>query len=165
MKCSPLIILILISSYTILLKKEVFAAYMNFLTKVRKIYLCIYRIRLKSLNESTDISALAKEVVERCKLIHISKLPEVEQLLYYLQNRKETAKGCFSIYRRFWVFFAIVILLAICVDIFRVIIALSIAHCIPSALTKDGVLFFIAYVAIKHSDLCILKSEFRLTLN
>jgi len=51
------------------------------------------RIRLKSLNESTDISALAKEVVEKCKLIHISKLPEVEQLLYYLQNRKETAKG------------------------------------------------------------------------
>ncbi|XP_076806498.1 kinesin-associated protein 3-like isoform X2 [Clavelina lepadiformis] len=50
-------------------------------------------IRLRSLNEKTDISALAREVVERCKLIHISKLPEVEQLLYYLQNRKETAKG------------------------------------------------------------------------
>ena len=45
-------------------------------------------IRLKTLNPSTDISALAQEVVSRCKLIHPSKLPEVEQLLFYLQNRK-----------------------------------------------------------------------------
>eukprot|EP00794_Sanderia_malayensis_P016189 gene16189-17816_t len=44
-------------------------------------------IRLKSLNANTDISALANEVVEMCKLIHPSKLPEVEQLLYYLQKR------------------------------------------------------------------------------
>lgn len=44
-------------------------------------------IRLKSLNSTTDIAALADEVVEKCKLIHVSKLPEVEQLLYYLQNR------------------------------------------------------------------------------
>ncbi len=32
---------------------------------------------------------MAKEVIEKCKLIHPSKLVEVEQLLYYLQNRKE----------------------------------------------------------------------------
>jgi len=31
----------------------------------------------------------ANEVITKCKLIHPSKLPEVEQLLYYLQNRKE----------------------------------------------------------------------------
>merc|ERR1711962_604756 len=31
----------------------------------------------------------AQEVITKCKLIHPSKLPEVEQLLYYLQNRKE----------------------------------------------------------------------------
>ena len=43
---------------------------------------CQKIIRLKSLNSQTDITALAK-------LIHASKLPEVEQLLYYLQNRKE----------------------------------------------------------------------------
>ena len=43
--------------------------------------------RLKSLNVSTDISSLANEVIAKCKLIHPSKLPEVEQLLYYLQNR------------------------------------------------------------------------------
>ena len=43
----------------------------------------------QSLNSSTDISALAKEIINKCKLIHPSKVPEVEQLLYYLQNRKE----------------------------------------------------------------------------
>ncbi len=48
------------------------------------------RIRLKSLGPSTDIRALAKEVVNRCKLIHPTKLLEVEQLLFYLQNRRDT---------------------------------------------------------------------------
>ena len=46
---------------------------------------------MKSLNPNSDLSALAKEIIDKCKLIHPSKLPEVEQLLYYLQNRKETA--------------------------------------------------------------------------
>lgn len=59
---------------------------------------CQKIIRLKSLNAQTDITALAKEVINKCKLIHPSKLPEVEQLLYYLQKRKDsetrkTAKG------------------------------------------------------------------------
>lgn len=44
-------------------------------------------IKLTSLNPNTDIAALANEIVEKCKLIHPSKLPEVEQLLYYLQKR------------------------------------------------------------------------------
>ena len=42
---------------------------------------------MTSLNPNTDIAALANEIVEKCKLIHPSKLPEVEQLLYYLQKR------------------------------------------------------------------------------
>ena len=46
-------------------------------------------IRLKHLNADSNINFLAKEIVQRCKLIPPSKLPEVEQLLYYLQNRKE----------------------------------------------------------------------------
>nr|XP_039269792.1 kinesin-associated protein 3-like isoform X2 [Styela clava] len=52
-------------------------------------------IRLRSLNSTTDIAALAEEVIEKCKLIHVSKLPEVEQLLYYLQKRpgKEKTSG------------------------------------------------------------------------
>ena len=51
------------------------------------------RIRLQSLNATTNIAKLASEVIEKCKLIHPTKLPEVEQLLYYLQNRKDTGAG------------------------------------------------------------------------
>ncbi|KAI4810175.1 hypothetical protein KUCAC02_019016 [Chaenocephalus aceratus] len=47
-------------------------------------------IRVKSLSPSTDVGALAKKVVEECKLIPASRLPQVEQLLYYLQNRKSS---------------------------------------------------------------------------
>lgn len=32
---------------------------------------------------------MAKEIVKKCTLIHPSKIGEVEQLLYYLQNRRE----------------------------------------------------------------------------
>uniref|UniRef100_A0A673WT42 Kinesin-associated protein 3b n=1 Tax=Salmo trutta TaxID=8032 RepID=A0A673WT42_SALTR len=52
---------------------------------------CQKIIRLKSLNMNTDIAALARKVVEECKLIHPSKLSEVEQLLFYLQNRKKAS--------------------------------------------------------------------------
>uniref|UniRef100_A0A672SWK9 Kinesin-associated protein 3b n=1 Tax=Sinocyclocheilus grahami TaxID=75366 RepID=A0A672SWK9_SINGR len=51
-------------------------------------------IRLRSLNASTDISALARKVVEECKVIHPSKLAEVEHLLLYLQNRKKPSSKC-----------------------------------------------------------------------
>uniref|UniRef100_A0A4W3JDF8 Kinesin-associated protein 3a n=1 Tax=Callorhinchus milii TaxID=7868 RepID=A0A4W3JDF8_CALMI len=54
---------------------------------------CQKIIRLKSLNSNTDIGSLARKVVEECKLIHPSKLAEVEQLLYYLQNRRESPPG------------------------------------------------------------------------
>lgn len=47
---------------------------------------------MKGLGPSTDIRSLAKEVVNRCKLIHPSKLAEVEQLLHYLQSRRETSE-------------------------------------------------------------------------
>ncbi|TDH06343.1 hypothetical protein EPR50_G00131050 [Perca flavescens] len=47
-------------------------------------------IRVKSLSPSTDVGALARKVVEECKLIPSSRLPQVEQLLYYLQNRKSS---------------------------------------------------------------------------
>nr|XP_046246978.1 kinesin-associated protein 3a isoform X2 [Scatophagus argus] len=51
---------------------------------------CQKMIRLKSLNAHTDTSSLARKVVEECRLIHPSKLREVEQLLFYLQNRKQS---------------------------------------------------------------------------
>ncbi|KAM9469369.1 kinesin-associated protein 3-like isoform 1-T1 [Clarias gariepinus] len=50
---------------------------------------CQKVIRLKSLNASTDVSSLARKVVDECKLIHPSKVAEVEHLLFYLQNRKK----------------------------------------------------------------------------
>ncbi|XP_078263695.1 kinesin-associated protein 3a isoform X2 [Rhinoraja longicauda] len=54
---------------------------------------CQKIIRLKSLNANTDIASLARKVVEECKLIHPCKLAEVEQLIYYLQNRRESPPG------------------------------------------------------------------------
>ncbi|XP_076247106.1 kinesin associated protein 3 isoform X3 [Calliopsis andreniformis] len=56
---------------------------------------CQKIIRLKSLNADTNVSLLAKEVIEKCSLIHESKLREVEQLIYYLQNRR-TNESCTS---------------------------------------------------------------------
>uniref|UniRef100_A0A671PGB4 Kinesin-associated protein 3-like n=1 Tax=Sinocyclocheilus anshuiensis TaxID=1608454 RepID=A0A671PGB4_9TELE len=52
---------------------------------------CQKIIRLKSLTSNTDIASLARKVVEECRLISPSRLPEVEQLLFYLQNRKKSA--------------------------------------------------------------------------
>uniref|UniRef100_M3ZTC7 Kinesin-associated protein 3a n=1 Tax=Xiphophorus maculatus TaxID=8083 RepID=M3ZTC7_XIPMA len=52
---------------------------------------CQKMIRLKSLNGNTDTASLAQKVVEECQLIHPSKLAEVEQLLFYLQNRKQSS--------------------------------------------------------------------------
>ncbi|CAH8614297.1 unnamed protein product [Heterobilharzia americana] len=48
-------------------------------------------IRVKNLNEDTDIPELAKKIISSCKLISESKYPQVEHLLKYLLKRKETA--------------------------------------------------------------------------
>lgn len=40
------------------------------------------------INSRTDCHALSKEVVNQCELIHHSRLPEVEQIIYYLKKRK-----------------------------------------------------------------------------
>ncbi|XP_047491203.1 kinesin-associated protein 3-like isoform X2 [Penaeus chinensis] len=53
---------------------------------------CQKIIRLKSLDDNTDIAALAREVVDKCKLIHPSKLSEVQHLISYLLTRKENVK-------------------------------------------------------------------------
>ncbi|KAJ3103417.1 Kinesin-associated protein 3 [Phlyctochytrium planicorne] len=44
-------------------------------------------IRVKSLGPHSNLSNLAHEIVEKCKLIHPSKERDVEQVLYYLQQR------------------------------------------------------------------------------
>ena len=49
----------------------------------------IRSIRLKSLNANTDTASLARKVVEECRLIHPSRVNEVEHLLKYLQTRKK----------------------------------------------------------------------------
>lgn len=54
---------------------------------------CQKIIRLKSLDSNTDVAALAKEVVDKCKLIHPSKLSEVQHLISYLLTRKDSTKG------------------------------------------------------------------------
>lgn len=46
-------------------------------------------IRVKSLNQLSDLNSLAKEIVEKCKLIHPSRIKDVEQTLYYLQKRQK----------------------------------------------------------------------------
>eukprot|EP00842_Homolaphlyctis_polyrhiza_P005073 jgi/Hompol1/5567/HPOL_000419-RA len=45
-------------------------------------------VRVKALNTNSNISSLAQEVIEKCKLIHSSRYAEVEQVLYYLQQRQ-----------------------------------------------------------------------------
>lgn len=54
---------------------------------------CQKIIRLKSLDSNTDVAVLAREVVDKCKLIHPSKLGEVQHLISYLLSRKECSKG------------------------------------------------------------------------
>lgn len=47
-------------------------------------------IKVQSLNSTTDINGLAKEVILQCKLIPSTRLNEVQQLLSYLQQRPES---------------------------------------------------------------------------
>ncbi|KAH8256699.1 hypothetical protein KR038_004678 [Drosophila bunnanda] len=54
---------------------------------------CQKIIRLRSLNSKTDPAALAREVVEKCDLIHKSQLNDVEQIIFYLKNRKDNASN------------------------------------------------------------------------
>uniref|UniRef100_A0A0A9WXQ8 Kinesin-associated protein 3 n=4 Tax=Lygus hesperus TaxID=30085 RepID=A0A0A9WXQ8_LYGHE len=52
---------------------------------------CQKIIRLKALNKNSDCGLLAREVVNKCSLIHASKIGDVEHLIYFLQSRKENA--------------------------------------------------------------------------
>lgn len=55
---------------------------------------CQKIIRLKSLDAKTDVATVAKEVLDKCKIIHQSKLTEVQHLISYLKGRKRPdAKG------------------------------------------------------------------------
>ncbi|XP_017869033.1 PREDICTED: kinesin-associated protein 3, partial [Drosophila arizonae] len=54
---------------------------------------CQKIIRLRSLNFKTDPTTLAREVVDKCELIHKSQLNEVEQIIFYLKNRKDNSSN------------------------------------------------------------------------
>ncbi|KAJ3186592.1 hypothetical protein HDU85_007412 [Gaertneriomyces sp. JEL0708] len=49
-------------------------------------------IRIKTLHAKSNLSTLAQEIMDRCKLIHPSKQRDLEQLLFYLQQR-QTGQG------------------------------------------------------------------------
>ena len=55
------------------------------------------RIKLKTLSENSNIPRLAEEILDKCKLIHASKLSQVEQLLRELvderHRRERNASG------------------------------------------------------------------------
>ena len=53
-------------------------------------------IKVQSLNSTTDINGLAKEVIHQCKLIPNSRLSEVQQLLSYLQQRPDNKSTIMS---------------------------------------------------------------------
>jgi hypothetical protein len=53
----------------------------------KRVLLTYNRIRLK-LNANTNISKLAAEVIDKCRLINSSRQDELEQVLYYLQKRE-----------------------------------------------------------------------------
>lgn len=47
-------------------------------------------VRLKELNEDVEVSALAKYVIKCCPFISDRRIPELEQILYYLQKRQKS---------------------------------------------------------------------------
>lgn len=63
---------------------------------------CQRIIRLKSLNSKTDPAVLAKEVVEKCDIIHKSQISEVEQIIYYLKNRKDIVAATGKIFETYF---------------------------------------------------------------
>ena len=79
--------------------------------------LYFYRIRLKSLNSTSNIQAVAQQLVAKCNLIHPSKIPEVEQLLYYLQKRKDTGANSVKTSKRSFEDYALLYVSLSCKDI------------------------------------------------
>ena len=50
---------------------------------------CQKVIKVQSLNSTTDVQGLAREILNQCKLIPNSRLNEVQQLLSYIQQRPD----------------------------------------------------------------------------
>ena len=65
---------------------------------------------MSGLTSSSNVTVIAKQLIAQCNLIQPSRLPELEQLLTYLQKRKLDKKGdssnyiircCVIVYDRF----------------------------------------------------------------
>ena len=54
---------------------------------------CTKVIRLEGLAKDTDVRQLAEDIVTKCPLVSPTRLPEIEQLLYYLQTRPVTSSN------------------------------------------------------------------------
>ena len=48
---------------------------------------------MKGLSRSTDVAALAVQLLMQCQFLQPARLPEVEQLLVYLQSRHHDDDG------------------------------------------------------------------------
>lgn len=48
---------------------------------------------MRNLGEGTDIQTLAWQIVSKCELIAPNRLPELEQILAYLQSRRDSKGG------------------------------------------------------------------------
>ena len=57
------------------------------------VYVHPYRLRVKNLTENTDVEAMAWQMVAQCDLISPNRVPELEQILSYLQKRKDETGG------------------------------------------------------------------------
>ena len=55
------------------------------------------RVNVSGLTASSNVTTIAKQLIAQCNLIQPSRLPELEQLLMYLQKRKVEKKGDFEI--------------------------------------------------------------------
>nr|CDJ89894.1 Kinesin-associated domain containing protein [Haemonchus contortus] len=65
--------------------------------KTRHATACQKLINLRDLNEDVDIHLLADVVMEKCALIPEGMRQELEQILFYLQNRNKRARSASSI--------------------------------------------------------------------
>ena len=51
------------------------------------------RVNVSGLTAASNVTTIAKQLITQCNLIQPSRLPELEQLLMYLQKRKVEKKG------------------------------------------------------------------------
>ena len=74
-------------------RKECKKMYVNAITLCTTQSLDICRVNVSGLTAASNVTTIAKQLIAQCSLIQPSRLPELEQLLMYLQKRKLEKKG------------------------------------------------------------------------